>query len=304
MEEKELILRDNKHLFYRVWRVDNPVATVHINHGMAEHSLRYDSFAKTLNQNGFVVFIQDHRGHGRTKTEDEKGWFSENDGWNIICDDSYELDQEIKKEYPLLPHFIFGHSMGSFLTRTNLERHSDEYKAAVIMGTGASMGIVGKMGHMIASSRKKKYGSKYVDEFINKLAFGSYPKKFDYKTEGVYCWLSSDRDEVKKYENDPDCGFTCTTSFYMDLMEGIEWANNKKEINKIRKDLPLLFVSGSMDPVGSYSKGVIKAANLYKDVGIKDVRIILYPEGRHEILNDKMRDQVASDVVSFYKEFL
>ena len=103
MEENTLKLRDGSSLFYRVWRVDNPKATLHLNHGMAEHSLRYDKFARFLNDKGFVVYIQDHRGHGKTKKSDEdKGWFSQENGWNIICDDSWELDQKIEKEYPNL----------------------------------------------------------------------------------------------------------------------------------------------------------------------------------------------------------
>ncbi len=305
MEERWLTLRDGKKLFYRVWKVENTKATVHINHGMAEHSLRYDRFAKELNKHGFTVFCQDHRGHGRTKEdESEKGWFAEENGWMTIADDSHELDTLIAKEYPDVPHFIFGHSMGSFLTRTNIALHSDEYKAAIIMGTGASKGLVSKFGRSIALSRCRKYGTKHKDEFLNNLAFGSYLKKFDSKNEGVCCWLSSDRDEVKKYEDDPDCGFICSSRFYADLIEGLETANDKSLIAGIRKDLPILFLAGDMDPVGSYGKGVEKSAELYKDAGIKDVRVKLYKDGRHEILNDKMKDEVTEDVIRFYEENL
>ncbi len=305
MEERRLTLRDGKKLFYRVWKTDNTKATIHINHGMAEHSLRYDRFARILNKRGFTVYCQDHRGHGRTKKdESEKGWFAHDGGWMTIVDDSYELDKEIEKEYPVVPHFIFGHSMGSFLTRTNIALHSGEYKAAIIMGTGASKGLVSKIGRSIALSRCKKYGTKHKDEFLNNLAFGSYLKKFDYKKEGVCCWLSSDREEVKKYETDPDCGFICSSRFYADLIEGLETANNKSLIAGIRKDLPILFLSGDMDPVGSYGKGVEKAASLYRNAGIKDVRVKLYRDGRHEILNDRMKDEVTEDVIKFYEENL
>ena len=260
MEENTLKLRDGSSLFYRVWRIDNPKATLHLNHGMAEHSLRYDKFARFLNDKGFVVYIQDHRGHGKTKKSDEdKGWFAQEDGWNTICDDSWELDQKVEKEYPNLPHFIMGHSMGSFLTRTNLERHSDAYRAAVIMGSGASQGFVGKVGRKIALNRAKKYGTKHKDEWLNNLIFGSYIKKFDWNKEGVFCWLTSIEEERKKYEEDPDCGFICSSTFYADLIEGLETANNYELIKNIRKDLPIFFQSGDMDPVGGYGKGVAKA---------------------------------------------
>ncbi len=305
MEERWLKMKDGKRLFYRVWKADNTKATIHINHGMAEHSLRYDKFARFLNEHGYTVFAQDHRGHGRTKEgDDEEGWFADKDGWRLICSDSYALDRHIMKEYPGVPHFIFGHSMGSFLTRTNIALHSSDYRAAVIMGTGASKGIVSRVGKRIALRRCKKYGSKHKDEFLNNLAFGSYLRKFDHKREGIYCWLSSDRDEVKKYEDDPDCGYICSSAFYHDLIEGLETANDRELIKRIRKDLPIMFLSGDKDPVGGYSKGVLKAQSLYKESGIKDVRIKLYKDGRHEILNDVMRDEVMDDVLKFYEEFL
>ncbi len=305
MEERWLTMKDGKKLFYRVWKAENTKATVHINHGMAEHSLRYDRFAKFLNAHGYTVFCQDHRGHGRTKENaEETGWFADEDGWMLICNDSHALDIEIMKEYPCVPHFIFGHSMGSFMTRTNIALHSPDYTAAVIMGTGYSKGLVSKFGRRVALSRCKKYGSKHKDEFLNELAFSSYLKKFDYKKEGVCCWLSSDRDEVKKYEEDPDCGFICSSRFYADLIEGLETANNEKLISQIRKDLPIMFLSGDMDPVGDYGKGVVRASKLYKFADMEDVRLKLYKNGRHEILNDTMRDEVMNDVLSFYEEFV
>lgn len=305
MEEKYIKLKDGKNMFYRVWRAENTVATLHLNHGMAEHSARYSNFASALNREGFTLYCQDHRGHGNTDTErDNKGWFNNSDGWKTICDDSFLLDELIEKEYPNVPHMIMGHSMGSFLTRTNIALHSSKYRAAVIMGTGYSKGLVSKVGKSIALSRVKKYGSKHKDEFLNNLAFGSYLSGFDYKKEGIFCWLTSLEEEREKYEKDENCGFVCSSSFYADLIDGLETANNAELIKNIRKDLPIFFVSGDKDPVGGKGKGVIKASSLYKKAGIEDVRVKLYKEGRHEILNDKMRDEVISDVILFLKEFL
>ena len=194
--------------------------------------------------------------------------------------------------------------MGSFLTRTNLERHSDAYRAAVIMGSGAGQGVVGKIGRKIALLRARKYGTKHKDEWLNNLIFGSYIKKFDWNKEGIYCWLSSIEEERKKYEDDTDCGFICSSTFYADLIEGLETANDYKLIENIRKDLPIFFQSGDMDPVGGYGKGVAKAVELYRKAGIKDVRVKLYKNGRHEILNDVMYDTVASDCAAFLLEFI
>ncbi len=160
----------------------------------------------------------------------------------MMCDDSFERAELIARETPDVPHFLLGHSMGSFLSRTNAALHSECYRAAIFMGTGASKGIVSRVGMVIASSRARKYGPRHKDEFLNNLAFSSYLKKFDYKNEGIFCWLSTDASERKKYEDDPDCGFICTTTFYHDLMEGLETANDKNLIASIRKDLPILFL--------------------------------------------------------------
>ncbi len=301
MEERYLTTDDGKKLFYRVWSVEKPVATIHINHGMAEHSKRYDEFAKAMNKDGFAVYAQDHRGHGKN-ADGCYGYFADSDGWMRICNDSFALDMLIKEEYPDIPHFIFGHSMGSFLTRTNIALHSESYDAAVICGTGGSQGILGRIGLRLAAMHIKKKGAKEKDPLLDKLAFGGYNKRF--KGEGKFAWLSSDRKEVEKYIKDPECGFICSTSFYRDLITGSFTANDEKLAASIRKELPIMLISGDMDPVGGYSKGVRESYERYKRLGIKDVRLSLIKDGRHEILNDRMRGDVISKISSFYKEFL
>lgn len=302
MEENILKLRDGHDLFYRAWKIENPKATLHINHGMAEHSARYDEFALYMNKEGYSVYCQDHRGHGYTIRDGEEGWFAEKDGWMTICDDSFELDKLIEKENPDISHLIFGHSMGSFVTRTNIALHSESYSAAVICGTGGDQGLIGKVGKKLAQIKAKRHGSRTKAPSLDRLTFGTYNKRFE--KEGAMGWLSSDRKEVQKYLDDPFCGFVCSNQFYADLIEGSFTANDYKLIRQIRKDLPILFVSGALDPVGGYSKGVEKAVSLYRKAGIKDVRLEFYKEGRHEILNDTMRADVMDDIAGFYKEVL
>lgn len=302
MEEKTYISDDKKVIFYREWKVEKAKGTIHINHGIAEHSARYDEFALFMNKSGFSVYAQDHRGHGRTKTEEEIGWFSKEGGWDLICQDSYKLDTIIESEEKDIPHFIFGHSMGSFVTRTNIALHPSSYKAVVLCGTGGSQGIISKIGKKLSEIRIKKYGDKNKDKVLDDLAFSSYNKKF--KEEGDFAWLSSDRTEVEKYIADPDAGFLCTSSFYRDLITGSIKANDKKIASLVNKEVPILFVSGTLDPVGDFGKGVIKSSELYKKVGVKDVRVKLFEKGRHEILKDNMRKDVLETIVSFYKEFV
>ena len=253
-----------------------------------------------MNSRGFIVYAQDHRGHGCTKAEDEKGWFAESDGWKLVCEDSWTLDKLISQEHPYLPHFLLGHSMGSFMARSVLAMHSNAFDAAIIMGSGASQGIVGKVGRMIAKHNASRSGGRMPDNMMNILAFGSYAKHFP--GEGDFGWLTKDKDEVRKYEDDPLCGFTCSSGFYIDLLTLIEEANSRKRIAGIRKDIPIMFISGAEDPVGGYGKGVEKAASLYRKAGIEDVRLVLFPDDRHEILNELDRDVVEKTIGAFVLE--
>ena len=300
MEQRKLMLSDGHELFYRVWDVPEAKATLHINHGMAEHSLRYSRFAKYLNSLGIAVYAQDHRGHGLTKAEDEKGWFAEKDGWRLVVDDSWELDKAISNDYPQLPHILFGHSMGSFIARVVLSEHSAAFSAVIICGTGASQGLIGKFGKALASHHSRKLGSKMPDQTFERIAFGSYTRHFP--GEGNFGWLSRDKEEVRKYEDDPLCGFTCSSGFYCDLLTLIEKANDATMISSIRKDIPIMLISGDKDPVGGYGKGVMKVRRLYKKAGIHDVRLVLLPDDRHEILNELDRDVVEKTMGAFILE--
>ena len=302
MEERVFTNRLGKTILYRVWPIDGAKATLHIYHGMAEHSARYSEFAKYMNSEGFAVFCHDHMGHGGSLNGDEKGYFNDKDGWEYASLDGYAIDLIIEEEYKDVPHFIFGHSMGSFMARKNIADHSEHYDAAVICGTGGSQGVIGILGKAIASFKQALFGAKHKDKMLDSMIFGAYNAKF--KNDGHFAWLSKDRTEVEKYIADPLCGFTCTSSFYKDLIGATIIANDPKTAQKIRKDLPILLISGSEDPVGNYSKGVESSYNLYKKAGIEDVRISIISGGRHEILNDYCKFDAMKIIADFYKEFL
>lgn len=299
MTERYLEMRDGHRLFLRTWdAVDKPLGTLHINHGMAEHSLRYDDFARYLNGLGFIVYAQDHRGHGFTKEEEEKGWFAFQDGWKLVTEDAIAVDELIMKEHESLPHFILGHSMGSFITRSELIKVSDWFSAAIIMGSGAGQGLVGKVGKAIASRHVRKFGSRMPDHKMTKLSFGSYNRHFrPNRTDSD--WLTRDEVEVDKYLNDPLCGFVCSSQFFVDLLTGIELANDPAQAKKVSKVLPMLIISGAEDPVGSYGKGIRRIEKLYKDAGLYDVRVKLFDKDRHEILNELDKSDVYSYIGSY-----
>ena len=290
METRDLKLADGYVMHYHYWKCEgDEKAVMHINHGMAEHSLRYNEFALYLNNFGISVYAQDHIGHGMAEDQGQLGFFAEEDGWNKIVDQAIELSKYIKEENSDLPFILLGHSMGSFIARCILEKVDNLFTCAIIMGTASSNGFAGKIGRCIANSHVNKKGATFIDKKLDSLAFGSYNKKFD-KNDSSFQWLSRDRDNVKKYENDKWCGFICSSSMYRDLIDLIEEANNRAKIDKIRKDIPLLFISGDSDPVGNYGKGVNKAFNIYKDCGMKDLTLKLIPCARHELLNEIDKD--------------
>jgi alpha-beta hydrolase superfamily lysophospholipase len=278
-------------------------AALHILHGMAEHSERYDRFAAFLNDNGIAVYAQDHRGHGltATKANEQLGWFAEKDGWKRVVEDSYELSNVISSDLPSQSLFLLGHSMGSFLARTLMTEHSDLYDGVIVMGTGAGQGLLGKIGRRIARSHVRKNGLHYVDKQLDKMSFGSYNKRIP-DAVTPFDWLSTDREEVKKYIDDPLCGFPCTAKFYEDMLEGIEIANDEKKARLIAKDLPVLLISGTMDPVGGYGKGVRNVYELYRGVGITDIALKLVEGGRHEILNETTRKETMQYLLSWLQK--
>lgn len=289
---REFICSDSHVLYYHAWipEGDQVKAVVHLLHGMAEYGQRYDRFASYLNKQGVAVYAQDHRGHGLTATEPQEtlGWFAEKDGWMRVAEDSKELSNLIASDFPKTPFFLMGHSMGSFLARTIIVDTPDLYDGVILMGTGASLGILGKIGGMIARSHVKKHGSKFVDEQLNKMSFGSYNKRIP-EAKSEFAWLSRDEKEVKKYDDDPLCGFVCTAKFFEDMLEGIGYANSLERAKRLHNDLPILIISGSMDPVGGYGKGLLKVEDLYNQAGIKDLTLHVVDGARHELLNETDR---------------
>jgi len=292
MEKLKFKASDKKEIFYRYWKSDSyNHQVVLIFHGMAEHSERYDYFAKHLNSLGFDVYAQDHRGHGYTATKEEHGFFADENGWQRVVDDGYELAKLIIKKDKEAKIFLFGHSMGSFLVRTLLTQHDKELTGVVLSGTGSDKGLLGKVGKSLAYFRSRGTNAKRKDQLLDKMSFGSFGNKFK-PTRTPFDWLSKDEIEVDKYFSDPLCGFVCTSKFFYDLLSGVQIANNLELAKKIKKKLSVLVISGKDDPVGDFGKGVEKVYSLYKDAGLKDLTLELVEDGRHELLNETNKEEI------------
>ncbi len=273
-------------------------AVLQIAHGMAEHLERYESFARVLCENGIAVYINDHLGHGGSvKNDNELGYFGEKDGWKHFVEDCHELTKIAKSENPGKPYIFFGHSMGSFVARAYSIKYSAEIDGAVYCGTSGPNPAAGA-GILITKLITKLKGDHYRSKLIDKIGFGSYNSKFEGRTP--FDWLSRDNFEVDKYIADKYCGFLFTAPGYGDLFALLGFVSSKEWFAGLSKELPVLLISGAMDPVGNYSKGVDQVCDMLKAEGKTNIKKILYPDARHEILNESACfDTVCKDVVEW-----
>lgn len=291
---------DGVSIYYRKHSPDtDSKGIVVIAHGMAEHADRYDDFAQFLNGQGYAVYAHDQRGHGKTAGALENvGFLSETGGWQKITDDLGELVEIAKKDFPNKPLILLGHSMGSFVTRTYLIDHSDKVDGAVLSGTTGSAGLLGKVGLMLTGIIMLFKKKNSPSPLMNKLSFGDFNKWFK-PARTDFDWLSRDTSIVDKYVADPYCGTIFSVGFFKDMMNGLENINKPETSAKLRKDLPMYLFSGDKDPVSKNGKQVTDVFEMYKTAGITNITMKLYPDARHETLNEINKDEVYNDVLAF-----
>ena len=273
-----------------------PKAIVQIAHGVADHIDRYRDFMSFLAADGFLVVGNDHLGHGKTiRHPSEQGFFAYRDGWSHAVNDIHILSEITKAEHPGLPYIFLGHSMGSFLIRTYIIEHPNSYDAVIISGTGHMNAAMAEAGYALATGMAKMKGPKHISTLIDNIAFGSYNKCFK-PNRTKFDWISRDDEQVDKYVADPLCGFIATASLFSDMMGGIKFITDQKNISRVNIYKPVLFISGDKDPVGENGKAIEKAYKAFCDSGCHDVYMKLYPGGRQEMLNEINRSEVYTDI--------
>lgn len=305
--EFKLQTSDGIEIFCCKWfdpQIETIRGVIQIAHGMAEHILRYEIFAQYLVERGYVVYGHDHRGHGRTAlSREDIGYFADNNGFEKVVYDVKLLTDFIKHEQPGLPLILFGHSMGSFISRRYVQLFGDDINGAIFSGTGGDPGLLGKFGKVIAQRECRKKGRKTPSPLLDKLSFGNFNKQFQ-PNRTKFDWLSRDDKQVDLYVDDPLCGNVFTIGFFSDLFDGMEIIHQKKEIERIPKSLPLLLISGDMDPVGNNGKAVRKVFAQYKHAGFENVTLKLYGGARHEILNEVNREEVFADIFAWVERVI
>ena len=292
-------------IFTRKWLTEagTPLkAVVQIAHGMAEHSGRYERFARTLCHQGIGVYANDHRGHGQTAGSLEAmGFFAQEHGWDLVVEDMERLTDIISSAHDETPIFLLGHSMGSFLSRAYVARSPEKIRGVILSGTGGDPGFLGKIGKAVATLETWFKGKKAPSPLLNSLSFGGFNKAFK-PNRTDFDWLSRDEAEVDKYVADPYCGGIFSAGFFSDLIGGINEINKAQVIAQVPRDLPILFLSGNQDPVGDGGKGVRQVFHAFQRAGINDVRMKLYDGARHEILNETNREEVFEDIIQWIHE--
>ena len=273
---------------------------IQISHGMCEYIDKYDDFAEYMLNQGFIVAGHDHIGHGDSvnKSED-KGFFASKDGYKNLIEDLRKVTEIVKKAFPDKPFYLLGHSMGSLIARCYVAKYGNEINGLILCGTIGPQPLV-KAGIKMANFIAEKKGERYRSKKIYDLSLDFANVKFlPVKTR--YDWVSSDEDEVKRHMEDKRANFIFTVKGFSDLFHLVNLANSEMVIKTIPKSLPIIFMSGDKDPIGENGTGVMKAVKLYKNMGITNVRIKLYPNKRHELLKESNKIEVFEDISKWIK---
>ena len=299
---------DSGKYYFHQWLAETsdspPKAWVHIMHGMAEHSARYALLAAFLNRQGYNVSADDHRGHGKTgSASDSLYHLADNNGWNQIIDDQWQLIEHLGEQNDL-PLIILGHSMGSFMATRFCqlyadkleERFGDRLKGLVLSGSNYAPPWFCRLAATTAKIERYRVGKKAVSNLLESLSFGAFNNAFK-PTRTDKDWISSDRETVDNYIQDPFCGGAISTQSWYDFLNGLADLSAPQAMAAINHRLPIYLFSGAMDPVGQQGEGVKKLASILKNAGITSIACKLYPEGRHEMLNEKNTEEVHQDLL-------
>ncbi len=276
-----------------------PIGILQIMHGVTEYVLRYEDLAEYLTDKGFVVVGNDHLGHGKSIAEGAKPmYFGPKGSWQWVVKDVLTLQKMTKEKYPELSYYMLGFSLGSFVLRTYLIDYPGNLDGAIIMGTGQMAPVAIKIGKFMANKEAKKAGEENSTPAIHQLTFGTYNKIFaPNRTE--YDWLCSNEKALDEYIEDPQRGGDFSAGLFRELLDGMLYSSNVKNIKKMDKNLPILLISGEKDPVGDCGKGVKLTKKALEKAGVKDISVKMYPGLRHDILHEEEKDQIYADIYNW-----
>lgn len=279
----------------------NARGIVHINHGLAEHALRYAAFAEALCEAGYHVYAHDHRGHGHTKAQDapQSVFAAGASGIEKVLQDCAQVQSLGQSEYPELPLIMFGHSMGALITMNFALRHAERLAGAAVWNTNFDAGFLGRLAQLVLKYERFRLGSDVPSRILPKLTFDAWGAKIpNHRTK--FDWLSHIDREVDRYIDDPLCGWDASVGMWMDIFEMI-FAGSMPAKNSTPKamDLPFQIIGGGEDPSTDFGKATINQAERLKKAGFNNVQSHVFPNARHETLNDSDASEATSKFISF-----
>ncbi|WP_411337887.1 alpha/beta fold hydrolase [Ruminococcus gauvreauii] len=279
-----------------------PRGVVQICHGMSEHKERYLPFMEYLNLQGFAAVIHDHRGHGNSVKKKGDLGYMYGGGGRALVEDTYQITMLCKKRFPDLPFILFGHSMGSLIARAYTKQYDSGLDMLILSGSPSENPMLG-LGKCVAHLEKFIFGDRHKSCLIEFLSFGGFAGRFAGE-KNRYAWICSDRDVYLEYERSPECGFVFTDDAYLALFELMSEVYSEKGWKCSRPDLPVLFIGGGDDPCIGNVRKFKKALMSMRLAGYRNVKGKLYPGMRHEILNERDKRKVYSDVCKYMKKQL
>ena len=289
---------DSHEILLRCWLPESrPKACVQILHGLAEHSARYERFANAVTVRGLAVIAYDHRGHGAAYAEGTPAHFADRDGWERVVADVGYVNRAIRQAMPATPLVLLGHSMGSYIAQSFAMRAPETIDLLILSGSTApnraEVRIARGLAWLIAAFTRAASPAR----LMNTLSFGKFNDAFK-PNRSEFDWLSRDPSEVDKYIADSHCGQLASNRLWFDLLGGLLQISTPDAIGRLPKDLPVLIAGGELDPVGG-KPGLTQLHEAYAASGLTDASLRLYPEGRHEMLNETNRDAVTADILDW-----
>jgi len=277
------------------WAPDGaPRAAIQIAHGLCEHAGRYERLATALTAAGYLAYASDHRGHGPSAAPSDRGFFAEADGWRKCLDDLWAVNRRLAADAPGLKIVFFGHSMGSIMGQQFIAEHGEALAGAALSGSNGPPPAILPLGRLLARFERLRLGPRGHSPVLRQIIFGEYNKAFR-PARTDFDWLSRDEAEVDKYLADPLCGFPFTAQLAVDLLDAIGPIASHTTIARVPKTLPIYIFSGARDPVGANLQGLMDA---YRRAGLA-VTAKIYPDARHETLNETNRDEVVADLLAW-----
>lgn len=296
---------DGKRIFTRCWmpgssesmNTKTAKAIVHIIHGVAEHSGRYQATAEKLCAAGYGVIAHDHRGHGQTATTpDALGQFDKRYGWQLLISDTHAVNKDIKERFPRIPVIGLGHSMGCFVLQTYAANHPQQLDGMALSAPTFTHPLIARAAMLLATIEKFGFGRTRQSKILQQLIFSGYNRRFK-PNRTPFDWLSRNPQVVDSYMADPRCGFTGSTQLWQDLTEGVTALYADNRLALLPKHIPYYLFAGGDDPMSSSASGVRKLIEKLHRSGIKDITVHIYPEGRHEMLNEVNHVEVTNDLI-------